>query len=315
MATTKDALRNSQQKFFALDLGDPERAIGSDESAMLIRLGLAAAEADGTLAAVGATYSRDNDRIYDSIFRRGARLVTFAGVLKHGVFPLGPLLDELLAAGEEGMGTAVEMEFAVVLGSDGGSAEMAVLQLRPLMAQESDGEVDVEAEPERPRLLAGPALGNGVVGDLRHVVYLHPSRVDFARSRELAQELGRLNARLAREHQAYILMGPGRWGTADPWLGVPVAWAEVSGARVIVELEPEGSLLEPSQGSHFFHNITSLRVGYFCVRMGAAGQRVDLDWLEDLPAADEIGPIRHVVLPSPAEARIDGRTGQGVVVR
>lgn len=315
MTTPKDALRSSQRHFFALDLGDSERIIERDESATLVRLGLDAAEADGTLAAVGATYSADNDRIYDSIFRRGARLVTFAGVLKHGVFPLAPLLDELLAAGEEGMGTAVEMEFAVVLGGDGRPAEMAVVQLRPLMAQEGEGEVDLAAHPGRPRLVAGPALGNGVVRDLADVVYLHPDRVDFARSRELAQELGRFNARLAREHRGYVLMGPGRWGTADPWLGLPVSWAEVSGARVIVELEPEGSAIEASQGSHFFHNITSLRVGYFCIRMGDAAQRVDLDWLESLPAVEEIGPIRHVVLPAPAEARIDGRTGRGVVLR
>ena len=237
--------------------------------------------------------------------------MNFAGVLKHDVFPLAPLLDELLTAGREGMGTAVELEFAVVLGADDQPAEMAVVQLRPLMAQEGEGEVSLDGEPERPRLLAGPALGNGVVRDLRDVVYLHPERLDFAKSRELAQELGRLNARLARAHRPYLLMGPGRWGTADPWLGVPVAWAEVSAARVIVELESPGSAVEASQGSHFFHNITSLRVGYFCIRMGADEQIVDLDWLETLPAEAEIGAIRHVVLPAPAEARIDGRSGTG----
>jgi CheY-like chemotaxis protein len=315
MSTTADALRNSQRHFYALDLGDPERAVDLDGAAGLVRLGLEEAEADGALAAVGATYSRDNDRVYDSVFRRGARLVNFAGVLKHGLFPLAPLLDELLAVGREGMGTAVEMEFAAVLAADGQPAEMAVLQLRPLMAQEGAGKVDVDEDDERPRLLAGPALGNGVVGDLRDVVYLHPARLDLAKSRELAQELGRINAKLARAHRPYLLMGPGRWGTADPWLGLPVAWAEVSAARVIVELVPKGSTVESSQGSHFFHNITSLRVGYFCISLDAEGQGADLDWLESLPAEQEVGPIRHVVLPAPLEARIDGRSGRGVVLR
>ena len=179
MGTPAEALRNSQRELVALDLGDPERTIDVDESVSLVRFGLEVAETDGTLAAAGATYSPDDDRIHDSLFRKGARLVTFAGVLKHDVFPLAPLLDELLTAGREGMGTAVELEFAVVLGADDQPSEMAVVQLRPLMAQEGEGEVSLAGEPDRPHLLAGPALGNGVVRDLRDVVYLHPERLDF----------------------------------------------------------------------------------------------------------------------------------------
>jgi hypothetical protein len=317
MSTPADALRHSQRRFYALDLDHPEMAFGADESASLVRLELDAAEADGTLAPVGATYSADNDRVYDSVFRRGTRVVNFAGVLKHGLFPLAPLLDGLLALGREGMGTPVEMEFAAVLGDrrTDRPAEMAVVQLRPLVASGGEVEVDVEVDPGRPCLVAGPALGNGVLRELVDVVYLHPDRVDFARSRELATEIARLNARLARAHRGYLLMGPGRWGTADPWLGVPVGWPDVSAARVMVELEPRGSSIEASQGSHFFHNITTLRVGYFCIRMDAREQAVDLDWLESLPAEHEAGPIRHVVLPAPAEARIDGRSGWGVVLR
>jgi DNA-binding NarL/FixJ family response regulator len=316
MSTPADALASSQRELWALDLGDPDSSVGLDEAATLVKVDLAAAERDGTLAPVGATYSPDDDRIYDSIYRPGVRIVNFAGVLKHGLFPLAPLLDELLTLGGEGMATPVELEFAALLERGEEQAEMAVVQLRPLTPH--GGEVEVELDPSgqaRPRLLWGPALGNGVFRDVRDVVYLHPERCDFADSHRLAHEISRLNARLAREHRGYLLMGPGRWGTADPWLGIPVGWPEVSAARVIVELEVPGSSIESSQGSHFFHNITSLRIGYFCVDLDHPDQRVDFEWLETHPVAAEIGAIRHLVLDAPLEARIDGRCGRGVVLR
>lgn len=320
MATPEQALRTSQRRFYALDLGDPEAEIGSDESATLVRLGLDAAEKDGTLEAVGATYSPDNDAVYDSIYRSGTRLVNFAGVLKHRRFPLAPLLAELLAIGREGMGTPVEIEFAVLLAAkdDGrdARAELSMLQLRPLVAEGRSLEVGLEGRRGRPRLIAGPALGNGVIEGLRDVVYIHPGRLaDLGDSRSLAQQVGRINVRLANARRPYLLMGPGRWGTADPWLGIPVEWKDVSAARVIVELIPAGSPIESSQGTHFFHNITSLRIGYFCVGLGREGEKVDLDWLEGLPAEHEAGPLRHVVTPQALEVRIDGRKGRGVVLR
>ena len=160
------------------------------------------------------------------------------------------------------------------------------------------------------------ALGNGLIEGLRDVVYLHPDRLpDLGESGVIAQQIGRINVRLAGAHRPYLLIGPGRWGTADPWLGIPVEWKDVSAARVIVELIPDGSPIEASQGTHFFHNITSLRIGYFCVGLGREGEKVDLDWLEGLPAEQEAGPIRHVVTPQPLEVRIDGRKGRGVVLR
>jgi len=316
MASPKEAVRSSQRRFYALDLGDPEAEIGSDESATLVHLDLEVAEKDGTLAAVGATYSSDNDAVYDTIYRPGARLVNFAGVLKHGVFPLASLLEELLELGQEGMCTPVEMEFAGVIPSEVEQGEMSVLQLRPLVSQGREQEVDLDAaDGERPRLLCGPALGNGVMGEIRDVVYIHPQRLKPGGGRRLAQRIGRINVQLARAHRPYLLIGPGRWGTQDPWLGIPVSWSEVSAARVIVELETPGSPIEASQGTHFFHNITSLRIGYFCIEMGERGQSIDLDWLEGLEVAEETGPIRHVVTPEPLEAWIDGRSGRGLILR
>jgi hypothetical protein len=314
MSSTADALRNSQRELYALDLGEPDVEVGLDDLGNLLRLDLAAAEADGTLEPVGATYSPDNDRIYDSVHRKGVRLVNFAGVLKHGRFPLAPLLDEVLELCRQGMGTPCELEFAVSLGDGETPSELALLQLRPLIAQGRDKEVDLGQAGDRPRLLAGPALGNGVIGDVRDVVYVHPDRFSTRDTPALAQAVARMNERLAARHRPYLLLGPGRWGTADRWLGVPVSWSQVSAARVIVELEMPDGGVDPSQGTHFFHNITSLRIGYFTIDPAADGQHVDFATLEALPAVEEDGPLRHVELPEPAEAWIDGRSGRGVVV-
>ena len=314
MSSTADALRNSQRRFWALDLSRPERPVDLAEEASLAVLDLEQAEADGTLEPVGATYSPENDRIYDTIHRQGVRLVNFAGVLKHGRFPLAALVCDLLEMTREGMGTPLEMEFAVTLGEAGQPSEMAVLQLRPLMARGRKQEVDLEAVDGRPRLLAGPALGNGVIDGVRDVVYVHPSRYRGRDTRQLAQAVARLNERLVKERRPYALIGPGRWGTADRWLGVPVEWPQVSAARLIVEVASDARI-EPSQGTHFFHNIAALRVGYFCVAPGSDGQFVDFDWLEGVPAVEEAGGVRHVRLDAPLEAWLDGRTGRGVVLR
>jgi hypothetical protein len=315
MSTTDAALANSQRTFFALDLGEPEGEVGLDEAGNLLALGLDEAEADGTLALVGATYVADDDRIYDSLRHEGSRLVNFAGVLKHERFPLAPALEELVSMCEEGMGTPCELEFAVAILGDGEPSQLAALQLRPLVAQGRDRLVDLPAVGERPRLLAGPALGNGVLDGIRDVVYLHPDRFDVRQTGQVARAVGRLNERLAHAHRPYLLAGPGRWGTAERFLGVPVTWSQVSAARVIVELALADGRIEPSQGSHFFHNITSLRIGYFSLDLRQQGQEIDLEYLEGLEAVDEDGALRHVELPEPAEAWIDGRSGEGVVVR
>ncbi len=322
MSTPQDALRASQRQFFALDLSDSELEPQVDEDAHLVTFGLEVAEEHGTLEALGATYSPDNDAIYDTIYRDGARLVNFAGVLKHGRFPLAPLLTDLLAMGQEGMGMPIEMEFAVTLPADKNAEtssppEIALLQLRPLVTQSGDRQVDIDELPEdRVPLIVGTALGNGVIRGIRDVVYVNPDlRFEADHNRRLARQIEVLNHRLSQASRPYILIGPGRWGTADPWLGIPVTWAQVSAARVIVELELPGSHIDASQGTHFFHNLTSLRIGYFGVDLGNSVHYIDLDWLHSLKSDAGAGFLHYVELPEEVEVHIDGRTGRGVVVR
>lgn len=314
IASPTDALRLSQRHFYALDLSTEGRTNELDDHANLVLLDLETAEADGTLEPLASTYVAENDTVYDTIHRPGPRIVSFAGVLKHERFPLAKTLTKLLELWRRGMGTEVEMEFAVALEDGTKPAELAVLQLRPLVVAAEEALVDLERVAGVP-LVASAALGNGVIRDLRHVVYIDPRHFDFAHSTEVAAVVGRVNHQLAARHEGYVLIGPGRWGTADPWLGLPVAWRQVSSARVIVEVEQADSHIDPSQGTHFFHNLTALRTGYFTVDLAATDDLVDLDYLDSLPALVEEKGLRQVALPEPVTAYIDGRSRRGVVLR
>ena len=309
------ALRNTQRDFFALDLSDPDFEPAIDEGTNLALLGLDVAKSHGTLEAVGATYSQENDTIYDTVHRPGVSLVNFAGVLRHGRFPLAELVQDLLRLGKEGMGTEVEMEFAVALGEGDRPPEMAVLQLRPLVTEGREVEVDLEGSGAfRVPLISAPALGNGVIAGIRDVVYVHPKTFDLNRTGSIARQVAQMNHRLERAGRPYLLMGPGRWGTADRFLGIPVQWREVAGAKVIVELELPELAIDPSQGTHFFHNLTSLRIGYFSLNLGNRGHLLDLAFLDRQPAEHESEHVRHLALDRALEVYIDGRVRQGLVL-
>ena len=227
-SSVRDVLANSQRAFWALDLGDEA---GMHEA----RYELDAAQADGTLAAVASTYSRENDAIYDGISRDGVRVVSFAEILKHDSFPLAALLERLLAIGHWGMGGPVEIEFA----ADLARRELAFLQLRPLALSHEMLELVIgDVAPERLICRSSHVLGNGRIDDLRDVVVVDRHRFERASSRQVAAELAQCNAELAG--RPYVLIGVGRWGSADPWLGIPVTWEQISGARVIVEAGFDG---------------------------------------------------------------------------
>lgn len=313
MSSTADVLRNSQRDFFALDMSAPPERGGGDLSDFRKRFPLKIAEEDGTLEAVASTYVAADDRIRDTIYVPGVRVVRFAGVLQHGLFPLAPILAELTEIGVEGMGSPVELEFAACLGPE---PELAVVQIRPLVhSSELSEAVAHVAEQGEALVLEGTALGHGVIGPLHDIVLVDPADFDRSRTRAIAAEVERLNMQLVREGRRYLLVGPGRWGTSDPWLGIPVAWPQVSGARVIAELALPEVRIDPSQGTHFFHNITGLRVGYFTVDPQQPGQTLDLDWIGTCPVLHQAEGVRHFRLEQPLECRIDGRERHGVVVR
>ncbi len=316
--TLRDTLHTSQREFAALDAGRGDALPQARSDANIALLPLEVAEGHGTLEAVGSVYSPENEAIYDGIHRPGTRLVTFAHVLKSDLFPLAPILSFLLELGRRCMSTPVEIEFAVARGD--GSRErpdqFGFLQIRALAEGYSAPDIP-------PDLLAAPdalcatrlALGNGRIDEIRDVVYVPRESFDRGVTPAIADEVAQMNAALQAEGRRYLLLGPGRWGSADRWLGIPVRWAQIAGARVIIETDLEDFKVTPSQGTHFFQNLTSFRVGYLTVNQQEGGGRIDWAWLDAQPAAVQTRFLRHVRLSAPLTVLIDGRSGCGVVLK
>ncbi len=314
MSSVRDLVDGSQRAFWAVDLRAQVDADDASLGGAEVRLDLATAESDGTLSAVASTYSPENDTVYDGLGRPGVRIVTFAPILKHDRFPLAAALDRLLALGAFGMGAPVEIEFAVNLAAS--PPEFAFLQLRPLALSRETEELDLEDVPAESLLCRSEAvLGNGRIEDIRDVVVVDRDRFDRSHSRRTAQELAQFNLELLSRGVPYLLIGVGRWGSADPWLGIPVAWEQISGARVIVETGFADLRVTPSQGSHFFQNLTSFNVGYFTVNPDAGDGRLDWDWLKAQPALRETATVRHLRFERPLVVTMNGKTNQGVITK
>lgn len=318
LSTVKDVLHNSQREFLAVDVSRPDVWPQLKTDTDLVTLRLEDAERHGTLDAVGSVYSPENEAVYDGLGRPGARLVTFAPVLKHDVFPLAPILSFLLELGQRAMSSPVEIEFAVARGV--GPAErpdlFGFLQIRPLTEGYETPEIAPELLEAPDALCAtGVALGNGRLDQVCDVVYVPPARFDRGVTPAIAEEVAQLNRALQEEGRPYLLIGPGRWGSADRWLGIPVKWAQIAGARVIIETDLPDFKVTPSQGTHFFQNLTSRQVGYLTVNMQEGGGRMDWEWLDAQPAAAETAHARRLRLDAPLTVLIDGRSGRGVVLK
>jgi hypothetical protein len=311
-----EVMNVAQREFFALDLESGEADLLRGTDATLRRLPLSQAELDGTLAIAGSVVDTVEDRIYDGVARRGARVVTFARVLKHGLFPLSGILNDLFDACRRDLGFPAEIEFAVDLPADSSrEATFHFLQMRPLVAQRERCDIDSDAI-SREKLLCRSerVLGNGCIEGLRDIVYLSPSRFSRGRSAEVASVVAEINEELSKHDRHYLLIGPGRWGSFDPWIGIPVAWHQISWARVIVEVPAADLPMEPSQGTHFFHNVTSAGIGYFSLTDSNANEMVRWDVLDGHPGKEYALGVRHVRLPRPFSVRMDGQTQRGVVV-
>ena len=322
-SSVEDILANSQTEFWALELdGASDGRPGHWHEK---RFSLAAAESDGTLRAVASTYSKDNHAVYDGVSRPGARVVTFAPMLKHGTFPLADILHVLVRAGEDALGHPVEIEFAVRLPQqadpvDGHAtdqaAEFGFLQIRPLtLARYSEDLALDDVQPEQLICQSSKVLGNGRIEGLHDVIVVDSQRFERSRSQEVAEAVAQFNHRLGAEHRPYLLIGVGRWGSNEPWLGIPVEWDEISGARVIVEAGFHDFRVTPSQGSHFFQNLTAFQVGYFTVNPDAGEGSVDWQWLMKQPAVEEQGCVRRLRFAEPIRVVMNSRTSQGVIFK
>ena len=329
--TLKMLLDSTQRGFYALDLKSECCLPQVDLLSNVRFFGLEQSEEDGTLLAVGSVYSPEDQSIRDDLHLPGPRVVTFNNILRHGAIPLAEALDRLLEIAQQGLGCPVEIEFACDMGDWGRSARLTrerrepvlyMLQVRPFLSRTTHKEVArLDYEPEQALCYSHRSLGHGVEESICDVVYVRRQTWEAAANKQIAQEIVTLNKALEAENRFYLLIGPGRWGTADPWLGIPVQWAQISNVRAMIEASPKGYDVEPSQGTHFFQNISSLRVGHLTLPPGADtsspqnGDFLDWDWLDRQAAANETNHLRHVRLSQPLTIVLDGRDGHGVILK
>jgi hypothetical protein len=285
------------------------------ETEYLIRCGLDDAEQDDTLRYTASTYDPGSDRLSIGVGSPGIRIVTFAPLLVLEQWPLNALVHRLLQICEEALEAAVEIEFAVTLPPQPAEQPLrfGFLQVRPMAL--SSAVVDVPPDMLRvPHALVASetVMGNGIVDFVRDIVYVRPDRFEARHTPTIAQAIAAINRPLVAERTPYVLIGFGRWGSSDPWLGIPVRWPQIAGARVIVEASPTAIPIELSQGSHFFHNLASFGVSYFCVE--ETGYPIRWDWLAQQEVVSETELVRHVRARAPLHVRVDGRSGRGLIL-
>jgi CheY-like chemotaxis protein len=316
--STKETMKNAQQDFYALDLAEKEdKNLDTISDGHVKKYYLSVAEKEGTLFAVGSTYSPENDAVYDGISREGMRFVTFAPVLKHNVFPLADILNLLLGLGTWGMGSPVEIEFAVNLDVPPGKPkEFAMLQMRPLVISTEKEELSVDEFEEKDLIChSNKVLGNGAIENIKDMVVVDINKFDRGKSKDVAREVSQLNSKLVEAGKPYVLIGVGRWGSLDPWLGIPVTWDQIAGAVAIVESGFTDFNVTPSQGSHFFQNITSFKIGYFTVNSFQRVGFMDWNWLLSQPSVEEYQFTKHISFSEPFSVRINGHKNKGVILK
>jgi hypothetical protein len=317
LSTPEFALRETQKHFYALDLRPGSFIPSTDDSSNLLRLNIADAEADGSLRNIVSTFDYENNMLREGTLTPGKRIVTFSNILLHDVFPLADILSTLLETGQREMSKPVEIEFAIDLNRPKGSPSLFnVLQIRPIVDNREAIAAHLdEIKMEDSIIFAHKALGNGITNSISDFIYIKPEAFNPAHNSHTAMRIGKLNDQMLAGHRGYILVGPGRWGSADPWLGIPVKWPQISAARVIVESGLRHYRIDPSQGTHFFQNLTSFGVGYFTINPFLKDGHYDLDFLNQQPAIYEDEVIRHVRFSEAAVILIDGKKNLGVIMK
>jgi hypothetical protein len=313
----EEQLAFSQQEFYGIDMADDNVDLIAGDDATLSRLSLGEAQEQGVLEHCASTWDVQNNRMQVGAAAQGPRIINFAYILKYDSFPLARILEVVLEFVKGAMGTPVEIEFAVDLTASGnGKPNFYILQIKPLLGDLEEYNLDLsEVEREQLVLYSDRAMGNGRIDGLRDVIFADPERFDKSRTVEMTRELEEMNNRLKRENRYYILIGPGRWGSRDPWLGVPVNWNHISNVKVIVEAELPDFRVDPSLGSHFFHNVTSMNIGYFDIPSSSDINFIDWEWLRAQPVAHRSEHFLHLRFDEPLVTKMDGRKRISVVFK
>ena len=317
MSTMDFALRETQTRFYVLDLKNLADQFSVDDSFNLLRLNLKDADADGSLKFIVSTYDPYDQVIRDGYYPGGRKILSFVNVLQHEVFPLADTLDQILHVGQDEMGRPIEIEFAVNIDPQNpGFATFYLLQVRPIVDNKEVMEEDLTlVEQEDTILTSTSVLGHGIVTDVQDIIYVKTGAFCSSNNQSIAYDIEKMNRQFTGEEKNYVLVGPGRWGSSDSWLGIPVKWPHISNARVIVECGLENYRVDPSQGTHFFQNLTSFGVGYFTINPFKGDGWFDEGYLNSLPAVEETEYLRHVRFDKPVVIKMDGKKSLGVVLK
>ncbi len=310
-------LKNTQKEFLAVNL-DPHSFVPAvDDGANLLKLRVKEAEKDISFRYAASTYDFESHMVRDGQLGSGKRVITFSPLLNYNKIPLAEILCDLLQTGQKEMNNPIEIEFAVNMDTPAGfPAVFSFLQIRPIVLNDQSFSFNLDlVKLEDTIVYSESAMGNGRFDQLRDLVYIRPEAFDPSRSGEIAGQLEKKNEEFLSAGTNYILIGPGRWGSRDPWLGIPVKWAQISAARIIIESGLKNYRIDPSQGTHFFQNITSFRVGYFTINPFIKDGFYDVDYLDRLPAALESEYFRHIHFAKPLRVEVDGRSNRGVIYK
>ncbi|MDD4235172.1 MAG: PEP/pyruvate-binding domain-containing protein [Bacteroidales bacterium] len=317
LSSPEIALRETQKSFFALDMDENSFQISTDDGMNLVKLDIDHAKKDDVLTKIASTYDYNDHIIRDGLYPHGQTIISFSNIIKFKGLPLNDALSDILKTGQREMNNPVEIEFAVSLDyPEKGGHTLSLLQIRPIVDNKETIDVDLKSlKKEEIVIFSKKALGNGIIDDVNDIVYIRPENFDPANNTLLAQEIGAINEKLQRSRTNYILIGPGRWGSSDPYLGIPVKWAQISAARVIVETALRNYQIDPSQGTHFFQNLTSFKVGYFTVNPCTQDGSFDLAFLNRQKCMFENERLRHIRFAHALKILIDGKKGIGAVVK
>ena len=311
------AMKDTQKFFYALDMCPTKFIPSVDDGINLIKYEIKDAENDSSLRFAASTFDFENHVLRDGIIYEGKRVITFANILKNDVFPLADILKTILEVGQKEMSNPIEIEFAVDLNVEKGEPFVFnFLQIRPIVDNDQTTNFNLNnINKEDTLIYCESALGNGRIDDIFDFVYVKPESFKSLESDQIAHEIGQLNDRFVKEKKNYVLVGPGRWGSSDPNLGIPVKWAHISQARVIVESGLENYRIDPSQGTHFFQNLTSFRVGYFTINPYINDGFLNLDYLNEYAPYMENKYLRHIRFENPIQVQIDGKNNKGVILK
>ncbi|MCD6660964.1 MAG: pyruvate, phosphate dikinase [Lentimicrobium sp.] len=305
----RDQFKNSQVSFYAVDLGKEFINLLEGEMAGLVKLDIDDAERHGTIRHLASVYDVDNNRIVPGLTHAGPRIINFSNILKYNYIPLAETIAATLDVVQEAMGAPVEIEFAVDLNRDKElKASFYLLQIKPLIGSMQDFSFNPEElDSEKVLMLSEKGMGNGLIDDITDVIYIDIAAFDKRNTVEMVSEIEGLNTVMQAENRKYLLIGPGRWGTRDRWIGIPVNWPQISSAKVIVETSLEGYPLDASSGSHFFHNVTSMNVGYFSIQQELSGSWIRWDMLDQQELVQRTKHFKHVRFPKPVIIKMDGK--------